>query len=436
MSLRLRILLSMLTVAAVALVLGGVVARQAVRSEFTTVVDTELLDEEVDRIDNHRAITGSWDGVEELLRELDQESGLRLIVTDQDELVIADSRSSDELPPLEILPSYSFFYGAGESREDNFLFTVDIIGPTNSADDALATVDRRFVLAGLASLGIAGLFGIWLAGIMTEPVRDLAAAVADMRAGKPNRGASEGPGELGALARSFNEMATDLERSESNRQAMVADAAHELRTPLANLKGHLEAIDDGVIKPDSETIAGLVGDVGRLGRLVDDLQSLALAEADAIVLNLSTIDPATVLGRVASEHAARATAANVVVSVSAIAQLPNIAVDEVRIQQVLGNLVSNAMRYADRIELRAEMVGDSVVLIVADDGPGIPADQLARVFDRFHRVDPSRGRATGGGGLGLAIVQQLVRLHGGSVSVTSVEGEGATFSVRLPAIEP
>ncbi len=445
MSLRSRILLAMLTVAAVALVLGGLVARQAVRTEFSTVVDVELEESDVDRVDRYRERTGSWEGVEPLLAELDELYALRMILTDDDEAVVADSRPGDALPPLDVLPAYSLFYTDDGAREDFLFFTIEVLGPSETGTDgsaeSLASIDRRFLLAGLGSMAIAGLTGLWLAGLITKPVRGLSEAVAGMRAGATSSRADDGgPGELGTLASSFNALADDLERSETNRQAMIADAAHELRTPLANLKGHLEAVSDGVIEPDNETIAGLVGDVERLGRLVDDLQALSLAEADAITLDIVEIEPAVVLGRVAAAHSARAAANGVQITVSSPSDLAKIAVDENRINQVLGNLVSNAMRYGDRVELSARRDGGWVAIDVADNGDGIPADQLDRIFDRFHRTDPSRhreGGTTAGGGLGLAIVSQLVRLHGGEVSVTSTEapspGHGATFTVRLPA---
>ncbi len=433
MSLRARILLAVLVVAAVALVMGGLVARQAVRSEIVTVTDIEIDDNDVAEVDLFRSDTGSWDGVDLLLEDFDSVYGLRFILTDVDEQVLYDTRAADDLPPLDLLPAYQFSHGPAGERQQTLLFTVDIMG-SGGSDDALRSIDRRFLLAGLASLVVAGLMGLWLANLVTRPVRGLTQSIAAIRGGAPSPAPEDGPGELGTLGKSFNEMAQELERSESNRQAMVADAAHELRTPLANLKGHLEGISDGVIEPDEATIGGLVGDVDRLGLLVDDLQSLAMAEADSLPLTLSPADPAAILGRVAATHSARASANGIAISVQAPADLPRVAVDELRIDQVMGNLVANATRYGDQIQLVAAVEGPNVNLSVTDNGPGIPADQLEKVFDRFYRTDPSRDRATGQGGLGLSIVKQFVRLHGGTVTAESVEGAGSTFTVSLPAL--
>lgn len=435
MSLRTRIVLAVLGATAVALVLAGWVARQAVRTEFATVVDVEIEEADLDVLDDWLETNRNFDGVEPLLDDLATSYGLRMILTDEEEAVVSDTRPSDALPPLADLPAYQFFL---DDQDDSWLlFTISI--ERSTTDNTLANLDRSFVVAGVGSLLIAGLIGLWLANLISGPVRGLTDAVTRMGRGEQGvRASGDGPGEIGALAGSFNELADDLERSEDARRTMLADASHELRTPLANLKGHLEGILDGVVEPDEETVAGLVGDVDRLGGLVDDLQSLSLAEADAITLHLEPMAPHELLRRTAAAHSARAQAEGVVVLLSVTADLPNVAVDQLRIDQVLGNLVSNAMRYGDEVTLSAQAKDGMVELIVSDNGLGIPADELKAIFERFHRTDPSRDRTTGGGGLGLAIVAQLVRLHGGEVTVTSetdVEGRtGSTFTVRLPIL--
>lgn len=446
MSLRSRIALSVLGATAIALLLAGAVARQAVRTEFSTVVDAEIEDQDLALLDDWLAVNQSFDGIGPTLEELDRAYGFRFILTDADENPVSDSRPEDAVPPLATLPAYQFFpdagIGADVADEGWLLFTITI--EKSTADNTLASLDRSFIAAGLGSLFIAGLVALWLAGLITGPVRGLTDAVTRMRSGEKGvRAPADGPGEIGGLAASFNELADDLERSEGSRRSMLADASHELRTPLANLKGHLEGILDGVVEPDTETVTGLVADVDRLGGLVDDLQSLSLAEANAITLKLELSSPASLLRRTAAAHSARAKAEGVTLLVVAGEQdLPDVAVDQLRIDQVLGNLVSNAMRYGSEVTLGANVVNDAsqkmVEFVVSDNGPGIPADQVEQIFERFHRVDASRDRATGGGGLGLAIVAQLVRLHGGSVSAKSTQGQngesrtGSSFTVRLP----
>lgn len=450
MKLRTRIALAVVGAAAVALLLAGVVARQAVRTEFSTVVDVEIEDADLALFDDWLIANNNFDGIGPTLVELDRDYGLRFILTDGDENPVSDSRPGDVVPPLESLPAYPFFSDgpvASDANDGWLLFTVSIERSTN--DNTLASLDRSFIVAGLGSLVIAGLVALWLAGRITGPIRGLTDAVTRMGAGEKGvRAPVDGPGEIGTLAGSFNELADDLERSEDARQSMLADASHELRTPLANLKGHLEGILDGVVEPDAETVSGLVGDVDRLGGLVDDLQALSLAEANAIKLKFEPTSPSALLRRTAAAHSARAQAQGVELLVVARDDLPDVLVDQLRIDQVLGNLVSNAMRYGSEVTLDARLIDDDsepsnanqkmVALVVSDDGPGIPPEQLEQVFERFHRVDSSRDRATGGGGLGLAIVSQLVRLHGGSVSADSNHGQngesrtGSSFTVRLP----
>lgn len=436
MSLRARIVLAVVGATAVALVLAGWVTRQAVRTEFATVVDVALDDAGLDVIDEWIETKGTLDGIAPVLENLDAAYELRMILTDEDENVIVDTRPAEVVPPLADLPAYQFVPNGADTL---LLFTISI--ERSSSDNSLASLDRSFLLAGVGSLAIAGLVGLWLASLISGPVRGLTDAVGRMGAGERSaRAPSDGLGEIGVLAGSFNELADDLERSESVRQSMLADASHELRTPLANLKGHLEGILDGVVEPDDETMTGLVGDVDRLGGLIDDLQSLSLAEAGEITLTLTPAEPAVLLGRVAAAHSARAKAEDVSLVVSAPADLPLVAVDQLRIDQILGNLVGNAMRYGNKVVLSARAASGQVELIVADDGPGIPTDQLDLIFERFHRTDASRDRATGGGGLGLAIVAQLVRLHGGEVVAENAQSEtgesrtGSMFTVRLPAV--
>ncbi len=448
MRLRTRVALAVLGATTIALVLAGLVARQAVRTEFSTVVDAEIEDADLALLDDWLAANGNFDGIGPTLVELDRDYGLRFILTDFNENVVSDSRPVDIVPPLATLAAYQFFDADGDVGDDWLLFTVAI--EQSTTDNTLANLDRSFLLAGLGSLVIAGLVAMWLAGLITGPIRGLTDTVTRMGAGEKGvRAPVDGPGEIGTLAGSFNELADDLERSEDARQSMLADASHELRTPLANLKGHLEGILDGVVEPDAETVSGLVRDVDRLGGLVDDLQALSLAEANAIKLKFEPSSPAALLRRTAAAHSARAQSQGVELLVVARDDLPDVLVDQLRIDQVLGNLVSNAMRYGSEVTLDARLIDDDssatsdstqkmVALAVSDDGPGIPPDQLEQVFERFHRVDSSRDRATGGGGLGLAIVSQLVRLHGGSVSADSNHGQngesrtGSTFTVRLP----
>ncbi|MFE6446448.1 sensor histidine kinase [Nocardiopsis dassonvillei] len=277
---------------------------------------------------------------------------------------------------------------------------------------------------------------------LVRPVRALTDAVRRMREGRgDSRVEVRDSGELGQLADAFNEMAEHLERLEKQRRAMVSDVSHELRTPLSNLRGWLEAAQDGVADLDRERMGMLVGETLLLQDIVDDLQDLALADAGKLRLSPEPVDAGALVEQVVDSQRLRAAGAGLRLVAEAGDEAGDVVVvaDRTRLVQVVGNLLGNALRHTPApgtVTVRARRSGGEAVVEVADTGVGIPAEDLPHVFDRFWRADKSRNRRTGGSGLGLAIVRNLVELHGGSVAVESVVGEGTTFTVRLPLEGP
>jgi signal transduction histidine kinase len=246
------------------------------------------------------------------------------------------------------------------------------------------------------------------------------------------------PGELGNLAHRFNNMVAELERSEQQRRNMTADIAHELRTPLHIIQGNLEGILDGVYEPTVENITDTLDETRLLARLVDDLQTLSLAEAGQLPLHPTRFLLADLLNDAAAGFESRAAAQNVALRVDVPDPSPEMDADYDRLNQVLSNLLSNALRHTPengKITLRAEAIPDAVRIIVSDTGAGIPAEDLPYIFDRFWRGDKSRARTEGSSGLGLAITKQLVLAHGGTISVESELGEGTMFTIELPERE-
>jgi signal transduction histidine kinase len=245
---------------------------------------------------------------------------------------------------------------------------------------------------------------------------------------------------VGELSRTFNAMAAGLQMAEDRRRKMTADIAHELRTPLTNIQGYLEAMRDGVVQADTETLTTLHMQATHLSRLVDDLRLLSVAEAGALHLELNEDDIASLINETAGAFQPRAIAANVELTVDVSDNLPAVNIDRGRMRQVVGNLVENALSNTPSgggISLsgsRGEQGG--VRIEVRDSGNGIPAAQLERIFEQFYRLDASRSRATGGAGLGLTIVKRLVEAHGGSVRAESEPGCGAAFIVELPPYAP
>ncbi|MER5663764.1 sensor histidine kinase [Streptomyces mirabilis] len=252
--------------------------------------------------------------------------------------------------------------------------------------------------------------------------------------------------ETGILAVAFNELTERRERMEAQRKAMVSDIAHELRTPLTNIRGWLEVTRDGIVDPDPELLASLHEEAVLLQRVIDDLQDLAAADAGTLALHCEPVRAEELLAQVAAAHRVGAEAAGIGLrtgtdgtSAPTGSGTAWIDADPVRMRQALGNLVSNAIRHTPdggTITLSAREEEDQVVLAVADTGSGIATEDLPSVFDRFWRAEKSRSRRTGGSGLGLSIVRQLVAAHGGTVAVASELGAGSVFTLRLPATDP
>jgi signal transduction histidine kinase len=247
------------------------------------------------------------------------------------------------------------------------------------------------------------------------------------------------PGEFGQLAHSFNRMVGELERSDQQRRNLTADVAHELRTPLHIIQGNLEGVLDDVYEPTDEHIQATLEETQQLSRLVEDLRTLSLAEAGQLPLVWEPVDVSELLTDVRTSFSGQAEAADLDLRVEAGGDLPTITGDVGRLDQVLGNLIANAIRHTPpggSITLEAEAIQDGVRIRVRDTGEGIPADDLPHIFDRFWKGDRSRTRAGGAGsGLGLAIARQLVQVHGGTICVESEIGQGTTFIVDLPSGE-
>ncbi|OSC67641.1 two-component sensor histidine kinase [Streptomyces sp. BF-3] len=318
-------------------------------------------------------------------------------------------------------------------------------------------------IAGAAALVLALTVGasVFAGARLVRPLHALTGAAQRMRDGEqPASVPVSGDDEVGRLAAAFNDMSAHRARLEEQRKAMVSDVAHELRTPLSNIRGWLEAAQDGLADPDPAFVSSLLEEAVLLQHIIDDLQDLAAADAGALRLHPEPVEVRELLGQVAAAHQARAENAGVTLAVTAPAPGPALSADPVRLRQAVGNLVSNAVRHTPeggRVTLRAYVAerdasgpyapgpnaseegrgtavagGVTVVMEVTDTGSGIPAGDLPHVFDRFWRAEKSRSRRTGGSGLGLAIVRKLVEAHGGTVEATSTEGEGSTFALRLP----
>ena len=388
----------------------------------------------------------NWNGIQPYIEQWGNLYGQRIVLTNSTGTVVADSQG-------ELLGQ--------RKNPDSSGRPLGVMGPMGQggAIGTLYVTERASQELGLASLqvlfGAIGRFFIWgslvavaIALVITfilsqrilSPVRALTLAARRLGQGDlSQRVASKDKSEVGELAQAFDIMAENLERTEQLRKNMVADVAHELRTPLSNIKGYLEAVSDGVITSDADTIRKLDEEATLLARLVEDLQELSLAEAGTLKLICQAENIAGLINQTVTIVQAKALVKGLSISAVLPDALPPVNIDAHRISQVLRNLLENAIAYtaAGGTVTVAVRVQDNrmIEVSVTDTGHGIPAGDLPFIFERFYRVDKSRTRATGGSGLGLTIAKRLVEAHGGTITVQSEPGKGSRFAFTLPALE-
>jgi two-component system, OmpR family, sensor histidine kinase BaeS len=286
--------------------------------------------------------------------------------------------------------------------------------------------------AGLAAL-LALLTGLVIARRITQPVERLIGVTRAM--GRGNRTARVGPipapGELGELATAFDQMADRLDRQEQLRRDLVADVAHELRTPIAVLQAGHQALLDGIAEPTPDQLASLRDEVLRLARMVSDLETLAAADAAALRLTIGRCDLADIAAAAADSLAGRFEAA--AINIERALAPAQVLADPGRLHQVITNLLTNALKFTPpggRVTLLTATANRNAVLRVADSGAGIPADELPFIFDRFWRGQ--QASQVSGSGVGLAVSAELTRAHGGELAATSEPGHGTELTLTLP----
>lgn len=300
----------------------------------------------------------------------------------------------------------------------------------------VSRLSRAALNAAIVAVFFSLLLALFFSYRLLLPVRALTRAATHLAEGDlTGRVVVHGNDELATLGKAFNHMASSLQQAEENRQSMTADIAHELRTPLAVQRAHLEALQDGVYPATPENLAPILEQNLLLTRLVEDLRTLALADGGQLHLECRSTDFPALVQRVVDRFMPQANAQGVSILFSAENHCPPISVDPDRVEQILGNLLSNGLRYAPeggKVELKLSSSLKVVQVTVRDSGPGIPEASLPRIFERFYRADRSRSRVEGGTGLGLAIARQLAEAHGGTLVAANHPAGGAVFTLELP----
>jgi histidine kinase len=312
---------------------------------------------------------------------------------------------------------------------------------TNLEANFQATVHEHLVIATFAGIVAAIAASVFITRRILRPIQAMMHASQHISAGDYHeRIAPPSQDELGALAQSFNQMADTLERTERRRMELIGNVAHELRTPLSSLKSNLEGLMDGVIPNEPETFLSLQREVGRMQRLVHDLDDLSRAEAGQIHLELRPAALADLIGVAAERLRPQFEDKGVVLRFDIPSDLPRAQADANRMIQVLLNLLGNALQYTPSngtVTVRAWRERAELFVAIQDTGIGIASEHLPHIFERFYRVDKSRSRAGGGSGIGLTIAKHLVEAHGGRISATSPGiNQGSTFTFTLPTPEP
>jgi signal transduction histidine kinase len=464
-SLRLRLLITFVVVLAVALGTVAIFASRTTTSEFRRSVEV-ILDypsydtekkinainkfiSESKRTETDAALTGgeleqstgerdTWVGLQALLVGMAQTSNARFIMADLEGNVLADSLG-DEASWTRINTKQSKPFAAFLIEGIPVLaYAVPIVetGLATIEESFISSVNRSLLIAIGAAGVVALLLTLLLSQSITGPVGELTSAAREMGKGDLSQRVDvKAGGELGELADAFNAMADGLERLEQLRRNMVTDVAHELRTPLSNIRGYLEAVRDGVVDPTTETITSLYEETMLLNRLIEDLQELALAEAGQLKLERQPIHIGDVLEKAVVLVEPQAQMKGVSVDCDVPQDLPVVDADAGRMVQVMRNLLNNAVTATPpggEIKVIAREVDSAVEVTVQDNGAGIDPDHIPFIFERFYRPDRSRDRKTGGAGLGLAIVKQLVEAHGGEIGIQSEVGKGTTVTFTSP----
>lgn len=464
---RTRIFLSFTLVVLVSIASFVLIARWSTASEVRSFMfrgGMAGIDRVVANLEDYYRANNSWEGVAQLFNTSMRSNGRgqggsggqgvmagmmnqRLLLADPSGNVIVDtgSGSTSGGPAISHLSQSDLAGGIPLNVNGKTVGYLLAEGTAqfNTLDEMalLSRLNRVALIQGLIVGGFALLLAFLLAYGLIRPVQALTNAATRLAHGDlSQRVAIKGDDELATLGQAFNHMASSLEQAEKSRRAMTADIAHELRTPLAVQRAQLEALQDGIYPPTGENLTPLLEQNRLLTRLVDDLGTLALADAGQLSLERTATDFLGLIRAVVERFKPQAKARQVEIELT-VEKGENsppgepLQLDPGRMEQVLGNLLSNALRYTPeggKIDLKYTSNDEAARLHVHDSGPGIPPEALPHIFERFYRADRSRTRSEGGAGLGLAIARQLVQAHGGSLSAGNNPAGGAEFTLTLP----
>ncbi len=476
MKLKYRLFALFLAAIAVGSVASLVLVRRSTESMFRSFVfsgDSRKAESYAVILAEYRAVNGDWDGVQAFLSGLPEaltdtidtriygEGSLSSVVINpaitlrslvDDRVVVADGRGIIVADTANTLlgtahPERHLSHGVpivtGSDRAGTVLVGSMIDSSLTGTDDYfLRSVTRSIAWSTAAAAAIALVLGLFFASRITRPLGSLARAARAVASGEPSAPVRvSGWDEVADLSLSFNEMTGELRRLDAAKKQVIADAAHELRTPVTLIRGIVEGMIDGVFPRDDKTLESVREETDRLSRLIDTLRELEIIESGALSLDLEDVNLREAAERACALFAPAAEAKGISLALEATAGPPPLTRgDRLRLDEVLYNLIANAIKYTPeggRVTVRERERDDGfAALSVEDSGPGVPIEERSRVFERFYRIDKSRSSSTGGRGLGLAIAAQIVKAHGGDITVGESPLGGASFTVAFPRLGP
>ncbi len=452
---RWRLFLSFVLVALISILSLLILVRQGAIQEVRTYMfrgGMAGLEGIVNSLEEYYQNNHSWSGVEQELLTAgqgrrrgnpDSQGGMmgmmnqRLLLTDSQGNLLFDTTDPDAVGKIDSLQLQSAFQLQANGEVVGYLVHEGgMIFTSGDESELVGRLTRAAYIAAGVATGFALLLALLLSARLLKPVRALTLAAQDLAKGDlTQRVDINGGDELALLGRTFNEMASSLDHAEKNRQAMTADIAHELRTPLAVQRAQLEALQDGIHPPTEENLAVLLEQNVLLSRLVTDLRTLAMADAGQLQLEKVPFDLSQLAARVTDRFKPQAAEMKVDLQFSSQGQCQEVVLDPGRVEQIIGNLISNALRHSPEngiVRIHLICSKHQAVLSVQDNGPGIPEGAQEKIFERFYRADQSRSRAEGGTGLGLAIARQLAEAQGGQLTASNHPAGGAEFRLRFP----
>jgi signal transduction histidine kinase len=433
----------------VGVILVGLFAYRTTVNEFDRLRVEQAQATFVADVTSYYQSNQSWDGVDTWLRSqmpppsTNAGNSLPLqlcALVDQDNVIIIGSgpfRTGQQVRAQDLEQGTPIL--VDDRQVGSVLVALPPPGPDPREQSYLDRTTRALLIGAIGAGALALLVGLLLSQRFLRPLTELTRAITAMRGGDLNQQVQvRSHDELGDLAHTFNQMSAQIHRANQLRKQMTADIAHDLRTPLMVISGYIEALRDATFQPTPERFEAMNREALLLQRLVEDLRTLSLADAGELKLVYQPVSPRELLEQVKESFEPIASQQQVALQVQTDDPLPELRVDRERMEQVLANLISNALHYTPAggvVTLLARRQQNAVQLVVSDTGSGIPEDKLPNIFERFYRVEESRSQNQGESGLGLAIAKSIVEAHQGAITVESQVGVGTSMIVTLSAVD-